>query len=59
LSDDIRHREGLAGAGGAQQNLVLVAALQSGDERGNRLRLVAHRSVRRVKLEFRHAIESF
>ena len=43
LLDDMGHHEGLAGAGGAEQRLMLLAAAQPVDELRDRLRLVAGR----------------
>jgi hypothetical protein len=39
--DDLRHREGLARSGYAQQYLVLVATFYAADKLANRLGLVA------------------
>jgi len=39
--DDLRHREGLARTGDAEQHLVLVTAVQPLDKLGDRAHLVA------------------
>ncbi len=39
--DDVRHGEGLARAGDAEQHLLALALADAGDERLDRLRLVA------------------
>ena len=41
LGDDVGDREGLPRAGDAEQHLLAVAALDSLDQLGNRLRLIA------------------
>jgi hypothetical protein len=46
VRDDVRHREGLAGAGRAEQHLVLHAADHAGRELMDRLGLIALRLVR-------------
>ena len=43
LLDDGRNREGLAGAGRAEQDLVLFPGADSFDESADRFGLVAHR----------------
>ncbi len=50
--DDLRHREGLAGAGDAEQHLIALLRLNSLEERLDRLRLVAARLVFGNELEF-------
>ncbi len=51
--DDVRHRERLAGAGDAEEDLALIAALETFRELGDRPGLVPLRRVGRVKLERR------
>ncbi len=53
--DHLGSGEGLAGAGGAQQDLVLQASLQPIDQRRDGGRLVAGRLERGVDLEIGHA----
>ena len=48
VRDDVRHREGLAGTGNAEQGLLLVAAEYAVGQLLYRLRLVAGRGVVRV-----------
>src|SRR5690606_15758231 len=50
--DHVRHREGLARAGHAEQGLEAQAVLDSLDERVDRARLVASRGKRLVQLEW-------
>ena len=52
--NDIRHREGLAGTGGAQQRLELFAARESRHQLFDRLRLIASGLVGALKAEHRH-----
>ena len=49
--DDVRDREGLAGAGDAEQRLVREARADAVDQRGDRGRLVAGRRI--VRLQFK------
>ncbi len=46
LLDDFRHREGLAGAGRAQQRLIPQTVAQTFDQTADRLRLIAFRRER-------------
>ena len=57
LGDRRRHREGLAGAGGAEQGLEAFALAQALGQPGDRLRLVRRRRVGGVQLEIRHGDE--
>ena len=52
LGDDVRHREGLAAAGDAQQGLAAVAPLYPFHQLGDGLRLVARGGVGRHQMEF-------
>src|SRR6185503_1362452 len=54
LGDRRRHREGLAGAGRAQQGLEAFALAQALGQAGDRLRLVRRRGVGGVQLEIGH-----
>ena len=51
LLDDLGHGEGLAGAGDAEEDLVLVAGGEAGDELGDGAGLVALGGVLGVKTE--------
>jgi hypothetical protein len=51
LLDDLGHGEGLAGAGDAEQDLVLVSGVEAGDELGDGAGLVALRLVVGDELE--------
>ncbi len=51
LRDDVRHREGLAGARDALQRLFLVAPVQAVHQGGNGFRLVAGGLVRRYQFK--------
>jgi hypothetical protein len=51
LLDDIGDREGLAGAGDAEEHLAPVLAVETGRELADRARLVAGRNVLRDELE--------
>lgn len=51
LLDDLGHREGLAGAGNAEEDLVLFASVEAGDELANGSGLVALRLVGCGELE--------
>ena len=52
--DQLRCGEGLAGAGGAQQHLVLRPRVDAIDERGDRRRLVTGRLERGMDLQVGH-----
>ena len=54
--DRRRHREGLAGAGRAEQRLEAVARAEALGQAGDRLRLVGGRRVGGVELELRHVL---
>ena len=54
LGDSRRHREGLAGPGGAEQRLESVPRPQPLGQSGDRLRLIGRRRVGGVQLEFGH-----
>ena len=56
LLDDLRHREGLAGPGGAQQRLVALSALDTVDELGDRVGLIAGRLERGDEVEVGHGL---
>ena len=56
--DDLGHGEGLAGAGDAQQHLLLQPVLNALRQRGNGLRLVAGGLVFRNDFKFRHSVFS-
>ena len=51
LGDDLGHGKGLAGAGDAQQHLVLLALEQAARELRNRRDLIALRLILRLQLE--------
>ena len=51
LGDDLGHGEGLAGAGDAEESLILFAGVEAGDELADRGRLVALRLVVGVELK--------
>ena len=51
LADDLGHGEGLAGAGDAEEDLILFAGGDAGDELADGAGLVALRLVVRVELE--------
>ena len=57
--DDVRHREGLPGAGDAQQGLVPFVPFQAVQELPDRLRLVPGRGEGRGEGEGGHALTSF
>jgi len=52
LLNDIRHSEGLAGAGGAQQHLVLEALLDAFDQLADGFRLVAGGFIGGMQVKF-------
>ncbi len=54
LGDRRRHREGLAGAGGAEQGLKAISLAQALGQSRDRLRLVRRRGVGGVELEIGH-----
>ena len=54
--DRRRHREGLAGAGGAEQGLEALVGLEPFGQAGDRLRLIRGRRVGGVELELGHAL---
>ena len=56
LLDDRRHREGLARPGGAQQRLVALSALDTVDELGDRVGLIAGRLERGDEVEVGHGL---
>ncbi len=49
--DDLRHGEGLAGAGDAEQDLIFFAGIEAGDEFADSAGLVSLRLVGGRKLE--------
>ena len=51
LLDDLGHGEGLAGAGDAEEDLILFAGVDSGDELGDGSGLIALRFVLGGELE--------
>ncbi len=53
--DDVCHREGLAGAGDAEQHLFVYSVLNACHKAVYRFRLVPRRLIRRYKLEFIHS----
>ena len=54
LLDDLRHRERLAGPGGAQQRLVALSAFDTVNELGDRVGLIAGRLERGDEVEVGH-----
>ncbi len=52
LRDDLGHREGFAGTGDAEKDLVLVAGFDAGEKLIDGSRLIAARLVVAVQLEF-------
>ena len=55
LRDDVRHREGLAGAGDTLQRLLFIALVQAVHEGGDGFRLVAGGLVRRYQFKVVHS----
>ena len=55
LRDDVRHREGLAGAGDALQRLLFIALVQAVHEGGDGFRLVAGGLVGRYQFKVVHS----
>ena len=58
LLHDVRHREGLAAAGDAQQGLVIETLAHAGGQTLHGLFLIAHHAEIRYQLKVRHGTTS-